>query len=112
MDQFKLQYAELLSIAFHLAYPITENNDIFSVDQIFSKLTKPKDPTNGRYCLPCFAYVKILGNSAEVIAQKINEKFEAAMELYGSMYCYSNIDGTIYYDFEDNINKPLFKEIL
>lgn len=50
--------------------------NIVSLDEIFSKIEKPKDNTNGDFAFPCFFLAKELKKSPVMIANEIKEKIK------------------------------------
>lgn len=50
--------------------------NIVSLDEIFSKIEKPKDNANGDFAFPCFFLAKELKKSPVIIANEIKEKIE------------------------------------
>jgi len=74
-DRFKEQFAASTAVAFQNVYADQYKSigreQIFNPDFIYDNLEKPKDPSMGRFALPVFKFVQLLGDKPPQIASKI-----------------------------------------
>ncbi len=87
-DKFKEQFAQAAAKAFQKIYPEKYRSVgdalVFSSEFIYENLEKPKDPSMGRFALPVFKFVSLLGEQPPQITSKIAVELNAILKKTGS----------------------------
>lgn len=87
-DRFKSDFAGAAAKAFQKTYPdkfrIVGNEQIFNPDFIYEHLETPKDPSMGRFALPVFKFVQLLGEKPGQITPKISEEINRLLKSTGN----------------------------
>ena len=87
-DKFKEQFANAAATAFRKTYPEKYSSvgdaQVFNPDSIYDNLEKPKDPLMGRFALPVFKFVQLLGEKPQQITSKIAEEINRNLKAIGN----------------------------
>ncbi|MGH8015059.1 MAG: arginine--tRNA ligase [Candidatus Zixiibacteriota bacterium] len=83
-DKFKEQFASAAAAAFQKIYSdkykTVGNKQVFSSDFIYENLETPKDPSMGRFALPVFKFVQMLGDKPPQITLKIADEMNRILQ--------------------------------
>ncbi|HEX2897268.1 MAG TPA: arginine--tRNA ligase, partial [candidate division Zixibacteria bacterium] len=87
-DRFKEQFAVTAAKAFQKTYPdkfrIVGNELVFNPEFIYDHLETPKDPSMGRFALPVFKFVQLLGEKPGQITPKISDEINSLLKSTGN----------------------------
>ncbi len=87
-DKFKEQFALTAAAAFQKIYAdqfqAVGREQIFNPDFIYENLEKPKDPSMGRFALPVFKFVSLLGEKPPQITSKIAAEINRILNATGN----------------------------
>jgi len=87
-DKFKEQFAGAAAKAFQKTYPdkfrSVGNEQVFNADFIYDHLETPKDPSMGRFSLPVFKFVPLLGEKPGLITPKISDEINRLLKSTGN----------------------------
>ena len=84
-DKYKEQFARAAAEAFRTVfadlYAAEGKVEIFDPGIVYGRLEKPKDPRMGRFALPVFRYVKLLGAKPPEIASRVAEQINRNLDV-------------------------------
>lgn len=87
-DKFKEEFAEAAAAAFQKIYPdkyrSVGDEQVFNPNFIYENLEKPKDLSMGRFALPVFRFVELLGEKPPQITSKIADEINRTLKTFGN----------------------------
>jgi len=87
-DKFKEQFAIAAAAAFQKIYSDKYRSigreQVFNSDFIYENLEKPKDPSMGRFALPVFKFVALLGEKPPQITSKVVDEINRILKSTGN----------------------------
>ena len=87
-DKFKEKFAHAAAAAFQKVYSdkfeSLGKEQVFNPDYIYDCLETPKDPSMGRFSLPVFKFVQLLGDKPPEITSKVAEETNRILKATGN----------------------------